>query len=375
VGVFLAATLFSFFWLDAFFARGLADVRPLFERLPLLLILLVSALTMRQWSEEQRAGTLELLLTLPVRHVSLVIAKFLAVMALVAAALALTFFLPLTTSLLGNLDWGPVIGGYLAALLLAGTYAAIGLWVSARTDNPIVALIVSIALCGGLYLLGSDGLTSFFGERATTILRALGSGSRFDSVERGVIDLRDLVYYLSLTALFLGLNVWALDRKRWSMGERTRGYRRTSTVVSTLLSLNLVLINIWVYPLHGLRLDLTEQRQYTLSSATRQILQNLQEPLLVRCYFSEETHPLLAPLVPPLRDLLQEYQIASNGKMQPRSSIRPPTRTKRPRPTRPTASRLRRSRSPAATRRRSSTRTLTSWCAMATRTPCSASTT
>jgi ABC-2 type transport system permease protein len=120
VGVFLAVTLFSFFWLDTFFARGIADVRPLFERLPVLLILLVSALTMRQWSEEQRSGTMEMLLTMPVRHASLVIAKFLAVMALVAVALALTLFLPLTVSLLGDLTgvghrgyWPPVAGGHL----------------------------------------------------------------------------------------------------------------------------------------------------------------------------------------------------------------------------------------------------------------------
>ena len=76
------------------------------------------------------------------------------------------------------------------------------------------------------------------------------------------------------------------------------------------------MVNVWVYPLHGLRLDLTAQKQYTLSPATREILQNLQEPLLVRGYFSEETHPLLAPLVPTLRDLLEEYRIASNGKLQ-----------------------------------------------------------
>ena len=316
VGVFLAVTLFSFFWLDTFFARGIADVRPLFQRLPVLLILLVAALTMRQWSEEQRSGTLEMLLTMPVRHASLVIAKFLAVMALVAVALTLTLFLPLTASFLGNLDWGPVIGGYLAALLLAATYAAVGLWISARTDNQIVALILTIVVCGVLYLIGSDGLTGFLGERMSTILRAIGSGSRFESVERGVIDLRDLIYYLSLTALFLALNVAALDRKGWSRGERTRRYRTTSNWATALLSINLILVNVWVYPLHGLRLDLTAQKQYTLSPATRQILQNLQEPLLVRGYFSEETHPLLAPLVPTLRDLLEEYRIASNGMMQ-----------------------------------------------------------
>ncbi|HHH42066.1 MAG TPA: ABC transporter permease, partial [Chloroflexi bacterium] len=173
VGGFLAVTLFSFFWVDAFFARGIADVRPLFRWMPLLMIFLVGALTMRQWSEEQRAGTLEVLLTLPVTSAQLVVGKFLAVMVLVVVALALTIFLPITVSLMGNLDWGPVIGGYLAAVLLAASYAAIGLFVSSRTDNQIVALLLTVLLCGLFYLVGSPGVTDFVGDTAGEILRAV----------------------------------------------------------------------------------------------------------------------------------------------------------------------------------------------------------
>jgi len=172
VGAFLAVTLFSFFWVDTFFARGIADVRPLFRWMPVLMIFLVAALTMRQWSEEQRSGTLEVLLTLPVSPIQLVVGKFLAVMALVVASLALTLFLPITVSLLGNLDWGPVCGGYLAAILLAAAYAAIGLFVSSRTDNQIVALISTVLLCGLFYLAGSSGVTDFVGDRLGEILRA-----------------------------------------------------------------------------------------------------------------------------------------------------------------------------------------------------------
>ena len=103
--------------------------------MPVLLIFLVAALTMRQWSEEERSGTLEVLLTLPITSLQLVVGKFLAVLALVGVSLALTGFLPVTVSLLGNLDWGPVVGGYLAAILLAAAYSAIGLFVSSRPDN------------------------------------------------------------------------------------------------------------------------------------------------------------------------------------------------------------------------------------------------
>jgi ABC-2 type transport system permease protein len=318
VGVFLAVTLFSFFWVDTFFARGIADVRPLFRWMPLLLIFLVAALTMRQWSEEERSGTLEVLLSLPVSRIQLVIGKFLAVMALVAVALGLTIFLPITVEMLGNLDWGPVFGGYLAALLLAAAYTAIGLFLSSRTDNQIVSLILTVLLCGLFYLVGSRGVTDFFGDRVGEILRAIGSGSRFESIERGVVDLRDLLYYLSLTGVFLTLNVASLHSKGWSSGGRTRPYRRAVSLTSILVAVNLVLVNVWAYPLRAqaLRLDLTEGGQYTLSRTTRDLLSNLQEPLLVRGYFSEKTHPLLAPLVPQIRDMLREYDAAAGGQME-----------------------------------------------------------
>lgn len=315
IAAFLAATLFSFFWVDTFFARGISDVRSLFRWMPVLMIFLVAALSMRQWSEEQRSGTLEILLTLPVSHFQLVIGKFLAVLMLVVVALALTLFLPITVSILGNLDWGPVVGGYLAAILMAGGYAAIGLFVSSRTDNQIVALITTVMLCGVFYGVGSSGITDFFPDSIAELLRAFSTGSHFESIERGVIDLRDLIYYLSLTGLFLALNVASLDRKRWSVGKRGQDHRRSVTLTSVLIVVNLVVLNIWVFPLRSLRIDLTAQKEYSLSPATREVVENLQEPLLIRGYFSERTHPLLMPLVPRIRDMLREYEIAAGGKV------------------------------------------------------------
>ena len=316
IGVFLAATLFTFFWLDTFFARGIADVRSLFRWMPLLLIFLVAALTMRQWSYESQSGTLEILLTLPISRWQLVLGKFLAVITLVALTLLLTVSLPITVSMLGNLDWGPVIGGYLAALLMAAAYAALGLFISSRTRNEIVALILTVVIGGVFYLIGTRGITEFAGESVGNILRALATGSRFESIERGVIDLRDLVYYLSLTVLFLAFNVFSLDTKRWSHGSSTTNYRRNASIAVTLLSINLVLLNVWLYPLSVVRADLTAQREYSLSPVTRDLLQNLQEPLLIRAYFSERTHPLLAPLVPRITDMLSEYRIAGNGQVK-----------------------------------------------------------
>jgi len=316
LGTFLAATLFNIFWLQGFFARGIADVRPLFAGMPLLLLFLVAALTMRQWSEEQRSGTLEVLLTLPVTSLELVAGKALAVLALVAVALGLTFFIPITVSLIGNLDWGPVWGGYLAALLLAAAYTTLGLLISSRTDNQIVALISTVALGGVLYLVGSPALTDFVGTRAGELLRALGTGSRFASIERGVIDLRDLLYYLALSGIFLTLNVLSLESKRWSTTPHTRPQRRRQALTAGLVLANLLVVNVWVYPLQMLRLDLTQQQEFTLSPTTRTLLAQLDEPLLIRGYFSARTHPKLAPLVPVVQDMLEEYRLAGRGKVQ-----------------------------------------------------------
>ncbi len=313
IGAFLVAALFSFFWLETFFARNTADIRPLFRWMPILMIFLVGTLTMRQWSEEQRAGTLEVLMTMPVKLWQLVLGKFLAVLALVAIALALTLGLPITVSLLGNLDWGPVFGGYLGALLMASSYIAIGLFISSRTDNQIIALIMTVLLASFFYIIGSTGITNFMGNDTAELFRSLGTGSRFTSIERGVIDLRDIFYYASLSTFFLTLNGISLDSKRWSKGVNTRPYRQAIICAVILIALNLLAANLWLNKVNNARLDLTENHEYSLSQTTRDLVDNLTDPLILRGYFSEKTHPLLSPLVPRIKDMLREYGIAANG--------------------------------------------------------------
>ncbi|HRE47282.1 MAG TPA: Gldg family protein [Aggregatilineales bacterium] len=316
IGVFLLVTHYTFFWVGGFFSRGIADVRPLFQAMPVLLIFLIAALTMRQWSEEQQTGTLDMLLTMPIKLSALVVGKFLAVMALVAVALALTLTIPLTTASLGNLDWGPVIGGYLAAMLLAAAYAAVGLFLSSQTDNQIVALILTVIVGGAFYLIGSPTLTGLVSTGTAEALRAIGTGSRFESIERGVIDARDVIYYLSLTALFLILNSLSLDSKRWSKGAALRSYRENRRVGVVLIAVNLILFNVVMFRAGAVRADLTQNGEYTLSSVTREVLGNLSEPLLLRGYFSQRNHPLLSPLIPRIRDMMKEYESASGGRVR-----------------------------------------------------------
>ncbi len=316
LATFLAVVMFTFFWVDKFFARNIADVRPLFDWLPILLIFLVAALTMRLWSEEHRSGTIEILLTMPVPIHRLVLGKFLAGLILVAIALALTLGLPISVSMMGSLDWGPVAGGYLAALLLAGAYLSIGLSISSATDNPIVALIGTVLVCGLLYLPGTEIVAGLVGVETGELLRRIGSGSRFESIARGVLDLRDLAYYGGVMALFLALNGLILQAKRWGKGEGTRMSRWNVRAAAVLVALNALALNVWMTPVAQARVDLTENRTYSLSSATRDVLRSLDEPLTIRGFFSARTHPLLAPLVPQIRDVLEEYRVAGGAKVQ-----------------------------------------------------------
>lgn len=309
---FAAVSLFVFFWVESFFARNIADIRPLFEWMPILLIFLCAALTMRMWSDERRNGTLEHVLTQPAGLWRFVLGKFRACFALLLLALVCTAPLPITVALIADLDWGPVAGGYLAAILLGAAYLSAGLWISARTDNAIVSLIGTVALCGLLYLPGAAAFTEFFNDSTASALRALGSGSRFESITRGVIDARDLAYYLSLCIAFLTLNVYSLESERWTRFVSTRRHRQWRIAIALILC-NLLLANTWLARMDTLRLDLTRGKLYSISQPTHDFLNRLEEPLLIRAYFSARTHPLLAPLVPQLRDLLREYEIAGKG--------------------------------------------------------------
>jgi len=312
---YLGVTLFVFFWGEAFFARNIADVRPMFEWLPILLIFLSAALTMRMWSDERRSGTLEFVITVPTSAWHFVTGKFLACWALLVLALAMTLPLAITVGIIGELDWGPVFAGYLAAALLGAAYIAVGVYVSSQTDNQIVALILATFVCGALYLVGSPAVVQLFSNEVGEVLRGFGAGARFESITRGVLDFRDLYYYATIAAVFLALNVYVVERHGWAADGDQARHRRAQRVTA-LVALNVLAANVWLAGVGFLRWDMTEGNQYSISDATRAYLAQLKEPLLVRGYFSAKTHPLLAPLAPRLKDLLREYEVAADGKLR-----------------------------------------------------------
>ena len=220
VVMFALGLAYVFFWgldrmLPSFWLLSTASVATLFDCIPIAFAILVPALTMRQWSEEIRGGTIETLCTLPVSAGALVLGKFLASWTLLAACLVATLPIVLTVNGLGDLDWGPVWGGYLGALFLGAALLSLGLWISALTRHQIVAFLVTLFM--GLVLCAF--LTYFASEPGSTlgsVFHAVALNARYDSLGRGVLEFRDLLYFASFTAFFLYLNAESVDNRRYA---------------------------------------------------------------------------------------------------------------------------------------------------------------
>lgn len=214
VPVFLGLVgVFSLYFQDIF-ASGVASLRIVFFWSAIFLVLLIPAVTMRLFAEERRTGSLELLATLPVDEKQMVLGKYLAAMGLIGIAILLTLTYPLTLSSLTELDMGPVLGGYLGLFLLAASFAAIGTAASAMTKNQVVAFLVALVLCMLPFAMGFS-----LGRVPSSILpllQYLAFDTHFKNLARGVIDSRDIIYYLSIIALFLHIAVFSLEKRRLS---------------------------------------------------------------------------------------------------------------------------------------------------------------
>ena len=206
------------FYLGNFFDRGQADLITFFGFHPWLYLFLVPALTMRLWAEERKAGTIELLLTLPVTMLEAVLGKFLATWIFTGIALALTFPMWLTVNYLGEPDNGIVLASYLGSLLMAGAFIAIGSCISALTKNQVIAFVVTVVVCLLFILSGFPLVLDFFaGWAPQFLIETIGSFSfltHFDAISKGVVDLRDLIYFLSLIAFWLFSNAIIIEARK-----------------------------------------------------------------------------------------------------------------------------------------------------------------
>lgn len=218
--IFLFLTGIFTFYVGGFFERNQADLEPFFRFLPWLYMLLIPAISMRLWSEERKSGTIELLMTLPVSLTDAVLGKFLAAWAFTALALALTFPLWLTVNYLGDPDNTVIAAGYIGSLFMAGGFLAIGACISALTKNQVIAFVVSFVICFAFNLSGFPIVLDFFrGWAPAVLIDAISSFSfltHATSIQKGVIDLRDVIFFASLIAFFLYANMLAIEARKSS---------------------------------------------------------------------------------------------------------------------------------------------------------------
>jgi ABC-2 type transport system permease protein len=199
ISIFLLIT--GWFFFSTFFLSNQANLRSFFALLPITFSFVIPAITMRLLSEEINIGTYETLLTLPVTFRDVLLGKFLAAIAFTGALLIPTFAYPLFISFFGDLDWGPVAGGYIGAILLGAAFSSIGLFASSLTRNQIIAFIIGMAICFFLTLI--DKMLFFFPSSILGFLQYIAAGHHFQNISKGIIDSRDILYFLSLS--FFGL--------------------------------------------------------------------------------------------------------------------------------------------------------------------------
>ena len=201
-------------WFHDLLGAGVVSMRSVFFWSAVFYLLLIPAVTMRLFAEERRTGSLELLVTMPVTEGQMVLGKYLAALALMTVALALTVSYPLTLALLGDLDWGPVIGGYLGLFLLGASFCAIGTAASASTRNQVVAFLLALVLC--LVPFATGFALAQVPPALLPLVQHLSFDYHFNNLARGVVDTRSLVFYASVVAVFLQLAVYGLERRRLS---------------------------------------------------------------------------------------------------------------------------------------------------------------
>ncbi|MGH9361545.1 MAG: ABC transporter permease [Thermoanaerobaculia bacterium] len=215
---FLAIMAFFFFIFGQFFAQMNPDLRYYYRILPFAFFIFIPAVSMRFWSEEKKQGTIELLMTLPMKTWEVVAGKFLAGYTIVALSLLLTVVVPITVAFVLPIDARALIASYVGALLIAGVYLAIGSWISALTENQIVAFMVSVVACALVCFMGYPNVTDWINQVIGGLGRFIGyfgTFAHYMKFEQGQVSMVDVVYALSMIGLFLGLNNFAVEGRKY----------------------------------------------------------------------------------------------------------------------------------------------------------------
>jgi ABC-type uncharacterized transport system involved in gliding motility auxiliary subunit/ABC-type transport system involved in multi-copper enzyme maturation permease subunit len=306
---FLGITLFLAY--RSMYAMGVASLRPIFDLLPLLFAVFVPAATMRTLAEERRSRTLEWLLAQPLTEIEVVVGKLIGDWLFVMIVLAGTVPTAIGVLLVSEADAGIIVAEYVGAALLALQFVSLGLWASSFTRNQITAFIVAAVGAFLLFLIGLPVVQIGLPPVISGALARLSVLGHFENVARGVVDLRDVVYFVSTTALFVVLALGAVLRERLSHARSEWARMRVGALVVALLVLVVNLLGSYV---RG-RVDLTSGNLYTLEQGTRDLLADLDDRVEVQLFASSELPPELQLQLRDIRDLLADMRGAANGNL------------------------------------------------------------
>ncbi|HEO70436.1 MAG TPA: hypothetical protein ENN80_04175, partial [Candidatus Hydrogenedentes bacterium] len=302
-------------YITSFFTFPVADMRPYFNNLPILLCVFIPAVTMRVWAEERKENTWEMLLTFPMRARELVLGKYLAALVFFALAVAATVTVPVMLMSLGNPDNGAMLGGYLGTLLLGAFFLAIGIFFSGFFKDQIVAFVVTLLTCFLTFLLGTDFIAGYIdGMReglGSLLSELVGILNHYTAFARGVLEMGDVLYFVAWIVIFLALNVMYIEG---------RGRPRARMMFGMAVGICMVIGLMFNWLITGgslYRVDLTEDHIYTVSDASKKILSRVKTPVQVNLYITPQSKmPTgLKRLEQDIVAKLQELQMASGGKI------------------------------------------------------------
>jgi len=300
--VFLA--LSGWFFTSTLFLVGQTSIQGFLGIAPLLFLFFIPAITMRTIAEEEKSGTMEILMTLPTKEWEIICGKYLASLALVMVAVGATLMYPISVSLLGNLEWGEVISSYLALFFLGASFCSIGMFTSALTGSQIVAFILGFLLCFVFFILGK--ILPFVPTPLVSLVEYLSVDYHFEALSRGVIDSRNVIYYASFLGFFLLLAYYRLAKSK------VRGV--SVSMMATVLAI-IIVVNYLSYSLFA-RVDLTEGRIYSLSEGSVRLVSELKDPVIVKAYITKDLPFPYNAHSKYVTDLLGEYRARAKGNLR-----------------------------------------------------------